>query len=52
MLVGLIRKGWDKLLAALPRALHATLDTWAEAEALRRAERRRQRLVRRQASKA
>ena len=52
MLTGLIRRGWTWLLAAMPTALHAALDTWAEAEALRRAERRRQRLLRRQAAKA
>lgn len=52
MLPGLVRKALGSLLAALPRNLHQALDAWSQALARQSAQRRRQRLLRRQAAKA
>lgn len=54
MLLGvLFRHTWAGLLAVTPRPVLERLDTWAQAQAAKRAERRRQRLLqRRQAKRA
>lgn len=40
MLVSIIRRAWEGLLAAMPRALLARLDAWARDAAEKRVERR------------
>jgi hypothetical protein len=48
LLASLFRHTWTGLLAVTPRPVLSALDTWAQAQALRRAELRRRRLLQRQ----
>jgi len=51
LLLSVLRAAWRATLAVIPKPVLARLDAWAQGQAARRAEQRRQRLLQWQAQR-